>query len=484
MNKTKTKGTYLEKISNFEEMLSTFAFEIPENKEGWLSFVVQTATAIDGPVQQPPTFWRVFYKECGGLTLTSLRRKVMALLKANGHFAGEQICDIVLVVFTALHDGGDSSVSRFNLILENIVDGTICSVLSFTGDPTRTMALTLKKDIGLGNFTIGRFPSELVTYRCQLADCDYAQRYKKLFQHYILSIYDEPHPCKAIDLTELAINMTKEKIYSLMDHYFFCMSQLVFELFFEEFKKAQIIPQAFGSAWLPVDELAKITPVQKLTIWLEVGRQKLGWVSPDVAGSISIGLGGFHVGLPYVRSELKQHFGELNETTALASTIKVYCSYLAKARVLEAEENAADALLNCVIALDLLLGKEGSSTESFSMRCAALTCHAFERDYNDLKKECKEIYNKRSKYVHVGETPSMEEVQKVNVLCREIALCLYRIKKTDYGSQDDFYDTWILHVDILAAKINANQLPTEDEYKNAGAAKSNQYNYVKMARGM
>lgn len=299
-------------------------------------------------------------------------------------------------------------------------------------------------DFNIESFTIGSFPSDIVESRCLRAGSDYAIRYKNHFNDFCLSIYKEPKKCKVLNWYDIAkennVNLLfNREVYSLIDYYFYVMSQQNFELFFNELKVLQEIPQAFGSGWLDTDAMMQLFDTQWLSIWLDIGGKECGWVSPGVIGLVQVDLGGFHIGLPYVYSELKKHFGNWEKSTELFNVIRLYCSYLAKARVSEHAGNIADALLNYVIALDLLLGEKGSSTDSFSTRCAALTYLTLGRSYNNLVRDCKQVYDARSRYVHEGKVPEYNTIEKIYKVSREIAFCLFRLNKNAWGNESGFH---------------------------------------------
>lgn len=412
----------------------------------------------------------------------------MNLLEANMHIVNEQICNIFFAVFSLFSNKTISAIENINLILTKIVDADLSQFFTFKHQlPVRNN--TTFVNFSIGNYTIGPFPSEIVESRCARADSDYAIRYRNRFDNLVLSIYSEPRKCKVLNLLDLAktnnvsFSMQK-KIYPLVDHYFFIMAQQNFELFFNELKILQEIPQAFGSGWFDVDALTRLLDTERLSIWLDIGGKKSGWVSPGMNGRVTIDLGGFHIGLPYVYAELERHFGNWEKSTELYKVIRLYCSYLAKASVNQQVGNIADALLNYVIALDLLLGEKGSSSDSFSTRCSALTYLVLGRTYKDLVRDCKLVYDSRSKYVHEGKVPENNVVEKIYEVSREIALCLFRLNKNSWGNEPGFHKKWISYIDVLVAKINAEQQPSIDDYSNAGVAQHGEYCYFNLLQGL
>lgn len=488
MSKTKDNIILLENLQIFEDVLSSFTLDTPFDKNGWSSFEIKSEVGIELNCKVPKQFtWVIWYKENHNLNINSIRKKIMSLLEANKHLVNDQICNIFLIAFSMFRNIKISAIDRLNLILTRIVEADLSQFFTFKHQVPIRNNMTFV-NFNIGNFNFGPFPSEIVESRCGRAGSNYAIRYKDHFNQYTLSIYSEPRKCKVLDWYDLVkvnnVDLFKKEIYSLIDYYFFIMSQLYFEIFFKELKILQEIPQAFGSGWFDVDAMMQFFDTERLSIWLDIGGKKGGWVSPGVYGQVRIDLGGFHIGLPYVYADLKKQFGNWEKPTELYNVIRLYCSYLAKARVSEHAGNTADALLNYVIALDLLLGEKGSSSDSFSTRCSALTYLVLGRGYKDLVRDCKQVYDARSKYVHEGKVPEYNAIEKIYQVSREVAICLYRLNKNTWGCESGFHKRWISYIDVLIAKINAEQQPSIEDYANAGVAQHGEYCYLYLLQGL
>lgn len=458
----------------------------PNDKNGWSSFNIISEVGIDLTIKKKiQTEWIIWYKNNSKLSINSIRNKVKNLLMANDHIANEKMCDIFLCFFSFVNDGKGSSINRFNSILNEIVNSELSQFFTFTHWLPIQDGTTIG-NFSIGNFNIGPFPLEIVESRCRRAGSDFAIRYKDHFRNYSICIYSDPKTCRVINWSALLKKnkLDFNKIYPLVDHYYYTLSQQNFESFFKELKKIQEIPQAFGSGWFDVDAMEKMFDTERLSIWLDMGNKKTGWVSPGIIGQIKIDFGGFHIGLPYVYKKLTDQFGSLEKSTELFNVIDLYCSYLAKAAVSVHFGNTADALLNYVIALDLLLGEKGSSVECFSTRISALTYLVLNREYLDLVRDCKNIYNARSKYVHEGKLPEYNMIERISPICREIALCLFRLKKNTWGNEPGFHEKWITYIDLLVAKINADLHPSKDDFINAGVAQLGEYCYSDLLSGL
>lgn len=489
MSKNKNNIILLENLQIFEDVLSSFTLNTPFDKNGWSSFEIKSEVGVELNYKvASKCTWVIWYKESHNLNITSIRKKIMKLLEDNNLIVNDQICNIFLAAFAMLNNNGSCAIDRINLLLNNIVDADLSQFFTFIHQlPMRNN--TTFGSFRIGKFTIGPFPSEIVESRCVRAGSDYAKKYKSRFNKYTFSIYSEPEKCKVLDWYDLTkvYNVDifmNSRIYSLIDYYFYVMSQVSFELFFKELRLLQEIPQAFGSGWFDVDAMMHLFDTDRLSIWLDIGGKNGGWVSPGMIGQVRIDFGGFHIGLPYVYAELKKQFGNWEKSTELYNVIRLYCSYLAKARISEHIGHTADALLNYVIALDLLLGEKGSSSDSFSTRCAALTYLVLSREYKDLVRDCKLVYDARSRYVHEGKVPEYNSIEKINRVSKEIALCLFRLNKNPWGNEEGFHKKWILYIDVLVAKINAAQQPSTDDYSNAGVAQNGEYCYLDLLNGL
>ena len=164
--------------------------------------------------------------------------------------------------------------------------------------------------------------------------------------------------------------------------------------------------------------------------------------------------------------------------------IQTYCRFLAEAAHLKAEGRISDAILYHVIALELLLNEKNSSTSSVTKRSAALTFTVLGKPYREVLEISERIYDARSKYVHEGRTPDPKLLDEVEMISREIAFVLFRLRQTDANNDEGFRDQWARRLDVLVAHLGADDPVSPSDLHRVGAADVGDFCFADLYRGL
>lgn len=462
----------------FEALLSSFSRTKPEPSDGWREFVAVPALKLneDGNLieRRAIIFW---YREESDLTMESLLRTILRELKQPGHVAETALAATVVAMFAYSTNPMKSSVERFNLLFSNLVSAQLNQFFLF---PTMQLA-TYRVEIG--PFSIGPFNLERLAYLSRKSGSDFYERYEPFIRHAPFSVERKPRTVQVIYCHRLFNNSPAwhprstgdaAVLFELVDHYFAQMSGLYFAEFFAELQALQEVPIALGSGWFDLKALRWMLQSHQISVYLQIGGDAVGFVSPATSLSTTFNLGGGHLGMPFTEKYLYRNFGFEGFTDCeIHQGLKSFCHFLALAAQHQHAEREAEAFLHNVIALDLLLGDEGSSTNSVSTRSAALVFRALKRDYPIVVKDMQRIYDARSKYVHEGKPPEPTILPTLKQICGEVAFCLFRLQRDARNRVAKFRNRWLKDVDFVIAAIEAGRPVVEDDWQRVGVAFGN-----------
>jgi hypothetical protein len=398
----------LPQSENFEALLASFAPERPSEGAGWEEFIAvpeRGAFTQDGGrfVLPAISFW---YRAEGDLSMEALQKKVASELAHHGHASNSGVAAAVLAMFAFAKKSPSSVVQQFNEGLRV----TTADLNQFFIFPS-IAPVDYRFDVG--PFTIGALNTERLAYQSKKAGSDFFERYQKSLRQLSLSFERRFRPIEVIDWRDVAQSTwppssasAGEAMPRIVDAYFDQLAALHFREFFAELEGLQELPIALGSGWFNLQRMQEFLRAQWVSVFLNIGDKRSGFVSPQAMLSMGVDLGGGHLGIPFTKQYLRKHFNLENfQTAEIHQSLRAFCHFLAKAVRHDDEGRHGEAFLHYIIALDLLLGDTGESSATVSSRSTVLTFGALKQNYATLLKEIKKAYDARSKYVHEGRQP-------------------------------------------------------------------------------
>jgi hypothetical protein len=463
----------IHKSDKFEKLLASFSTTRPDLGDSWRQFVAVPNKRVneDGKLIELPSisFW---YREESDLGLDRVLQKIVEGLKDAGHEANIELAATMAAVFAHTNGTAASAVDRLNQIFLRV---TTCDLNQFV--LVRILDLPGYR-FKVGPFSIGPFQPDRLACQSQKAGSNYFVRYEHQLRQMPFSIEREFRPVKVVFWHRLVGNKelwtprtasSPDALMRAVDHYFAQVSALHFKRFFEELREVQEIPRALGSGWFDFQQVRDLLGSHEISVYLNIGGGDIGFVAPSSTLEGTVNLGGGHLGVPHTEEFLRMRFQFTGPTGCeIHQSLRTYCHFLALGVEHQDLGREAEGFLHHVIALDLLLGDKGASTESISTRCAALTHRALKKDYPNVVKNVKEIYNARSKYVHEGRTPEPRLSDLVETICREVAFCLFRLQREERNRESGFEERWLKDIDYLVAAIKANRPLAAEDLQRAG----------------
>lgn len=251
----------------------------------------------------------------------------------------------------------------------------------------------------------------------------------------------------------------------LTDAYFSCVLESSVEDFGEELKSALNIASALGVATIDVDKLLSINQLVYglRTASGHVTSYVLLNFNENIFSDNLSALGASDYGLDIAKIPLGQmpNFDEV---------FAKYCEYVHAASIHRINGRVVNAFIDCMIALDLLLGGKVDSVKNVSSRAAALNIGSLD-DFFDLEKKIKNLYGDRSRLFHDGRQVSSDKLADIEKVCNLVTKAAMRMRGTLVSSNTDLdLDSWHKSLDFVVAGIKARKALTAADLKEVGIA--------------
>ncbi|PQJ12303.1 hypothetical protein CJD36_000665 [Flavipsychrobacter stenotrophus] len=424
-----------------------------------------TSDGVHGQIE-PKLIW---YKEIDNFSIDTFRNVIKKTFGGVNHKYSDDLADSFLLLYTYFRNDSEVipvveeifssiqtiSLSQYYLLPANITDGF--------------------KGFQFGDFTFGELDEKKFEYRCKRATSDYFDRYQNKLKNRIC-IDRAFHNVNIIAWHSLAdkYSMHDAGFSAALLIYFEKLSEIMFQDFWISFTEQQSLQIAFGIPYIDVERFSRLVNAEKVSIYSKISafNRMVGYVVPTLQAS-------FNVSVPYLLNDkiqevnlaLKNEFGFIDfADSEFHKTIQSFTRFNAKAYIHFYDNRINEAFLHFVIALDLLLGDKGESTQTVSNRTAILTYLTFNVSFQDQKKTIQKIYDARSKYVHNGEDVNILLLKSLMEVCRIILDILFYMQSQPDNEKAIFHK-WIKKLDYVVASYDAGIIISNDELKEIGIYK-------------
>ena len=189
----------------------------------------------------------------------------------------------------------------------------------------------------------------------------------------------------------------------LVNGYFSQYNRILFDEFLTELVSVQEPLLVLGGPFLDPAAVSLFIQSMRIAIFLNFGDERGGFVASAGQGSVAIDLANAHERVPRLRRELRDLYGfDGFDNSPLHSSIKLFASFVARARRHQINGHSEEALLHYVIALELIFGERQAIQKSVSERVSVATHSQIGRSFKEQRTWLEKIYELRSNCVHSG----------------------------------------------------------------------------------
>ncbi|HVR55651.1 MAG TPA: hypothetical protein VMT72_02340 [Pseudolabrys sp.] len=465
------------KIPHIEEALSaiTLSPNSPDRGSAAVQIPLLPAADEEGRVSQE-ALW-LHYSTTAKIGFERLLEQVAKQLEFARHPKPEEFALFALALSRLLRGKEGTSIARANIVLDSVSDADV--TLYYVITP----AFPDFYKFEIPPFRLGRLRSDKLKYRSDKAGSDYYGRYSEFFRE-AWAIEREPKKVRVIDSMRFRDLIFGGPLLgherdgweyrawdALTNGYFSILNRVLFNDFWAELISAQDALLALGATYFDPQAIrSSIFQNQQVAVFLNLGTPQGGYVAPAGTGLPNIDLANTHVKIPQLLGELRDQYGfQQFDASPLHSTIKLFASFLARARRHQLSGLVDEALVHFVIALELIFGVREGIQRSVSERVALITFQGSGRSYEQQRDWINDVYDLRSRYVHKGlKIADNAPVQQTYELCADVFRCLLRLQAALPNPDQrgaEALDKWLSLLDFLSKGIIAGKTISPKDFE-------------------
>jgi hypothetical protein len=355
------------------------------------------------------------------LKLDSVIKRIASELNAMGCSADADIALATLGIIVETRASGTSSVAHANHCLSLIHSAQLHQFVVLPNRPR------LDYRIQIGKFWLRAFDPKRLLYWASRGRCGYPIDLQEMAGCFALErtpvdtklINWDKLPGSALMLAKWGNEITNA---SILDVYYQAVARYYFWQIPALIKDHLLIHESGALVHFEIDSFLNSFFARHIGLfhWKEsfgyrcwallsnVTVLHMNFGSPDVFAACE----------KWLRDEFNFH--GLSASKPLDSAIASYCRFLQRAHTHRLNGRPDEAFLHFVIALDLLLGLEGRSSESVCLRASVLVHRQLDTSLDAQISKLKRLYDRRSKYVHEGKSPSENDLLDTEKICTEV----------------------------------------------------------------
>ncbi len=400
------------------------------------------------------------------LKIDSVLKRVGSALKRMGCAADTDIALAILGIIAETREPGSSSVEHANQCLSSVHSAQLHQWVVL---PSKTLP---GYRIKIGDICLKVFNPEKVLYWAKRGHCSYPVDLQQFTGQLALER-------TSIDTTLINLeclpgvtrlrNNWGERIATtnIINFYYQAVELHYFRQIASLVKDRLLLQEGGALIYFDIDNFVNCFQSNHIALFHwegSVGHQSWALLSQRAFWSVNLPPAEL---LPKCDEWLKEELGFCGVLTSrpIDSSIKSYCQFLQRAQTHRLQGRADDAFLHFVIALDLLLGQEGRSSESVCLRAAVLVHRQLEASFDAEVKRLKRLYDRRCKYVHEGKQPTQQDLLDIEKICVEVLWVL--LATSGACKFNDIY-TWLKEVDFIASSLNTSREILDTDFQLLG----------------
>jgi hypothetical protein len=404
---------------------------------------------------------RLFLMPPAGTTISidGLIKRTTKELQQTGHIVTEELTIWLLAIFCSFVRiiGKKGSVAELNYLMGCVGDADVNLYYTFSPRVSHEYAFRV------GHFSFGPLDIAKLRYQCEQAQSDYFVRWEPSLRHQS-AVQRDPLRIRVLDIPRIQQRFgspeTKDKVLvalwgTILDGYFGALASRFFESFVDELYDFQHVLVAFGAPRLDPRFFSRVLGANMVAVFLGIGEEKAGFVAPAVIGQLRIDLVNAHKRIPQTIHALREEFEfEGFDGSALHELIHLFVKFVSRSTELRDETNYDEAILQLIVALEIVFARRQNIAESTTERAAAIISTASRLSFTNVCDVLGELYDKRSRYVHQGHRAvNSDEVDALLLLIRPVLVALMKLQTDPQRRTKESIEAWLVHLDFASKSL-------------------------------
>lgn len=166
--------------------------------------------------------------------------------------------------------------------------------------------------------------------------------------------------------------------------------------------------------------------------------------------------------------ETQLGYAGVHGNTPLTNTLEAFCTLMQRGRQHEYVGARDEASLYFVIALELIFGEKGRSTDSVAERVSVLTHLSHNKSFAQQYSRIRNLYDARSKYVHEGKQISSVDADDIERVATEV---LWSFLSIVADGTHTTAEQWLQQIDYVQAATVAGRHISDSDLRGIGVRK-------------
>lgn len=404
------------------------------------------------------------------ISLDSVLRIIERELNEAGCTTNRKVAISILGLLAAICSDDSSASQLLNELLTRVVEGTLHIHIVLPSQCDSGYAVTI------GDCHLRPFDPDQLLYWAKKGGSGYPCDVSAL--RGLTAISPEPTAITFIDLEQMGSSAVSHFVRkSGIDPQFAC--DAYFHALFESqlaalpgrVRRATMVLEAGGLIYVDMDSLVGSAFSRRLGLfrWKNANQLRRTWAVMNTQAEFTINLPP-HDGLVACHQWLETQLGYagVHGDTPLKGTLEMFCTLMQRGRQHQYAGARDEASLYFVIALELVFGEKGRSTDSVAERVSVLTHLSHNKSYAQQSSRIRNLYDARSKYVHQGKQISSVDAEDIERVATEV---LWSFLSVAADGAHITVEQWLRQIDYVQAATEAGRHISESDLRGIGVRK-------------